>query len=66
MELGKAHYFFKATFLSSQSDIILLKPTNFSKKQFMEKYKLVSSKPTFTRLLYLKLIADTINQHFLC
>ena len=30
-ELEKVHYIFKATNLLSSSDIILLKPTNFSK-----------------------------------
>ena len=36
IELEKVHYFFKATILSSPSDIILVKPTNFSKQEFME------------------------------
>ena len=37
-ELGKVHYFFKAAILSSPCYIILIKRTNFSKKEFMEKY----------------------------
>ena len=36
IELEKVHYFFKATFLSSPFDIILLNFTNFSKQEFME------------------------------
>ena len=35
-ELKKVHYFFEVTVLSSPSDIILLKLTNFSKQEFME------------------------------
>ena len=39
VELEKVRYFFNDrvfTFLSIPSDIILLKPTNFSKQEFME------------------------------
>ena len=36
MELKKVRYYFKATFLSSPSNIILMKPTDFSKQEFME------------------------------
>ena len=36
MELEKVHYFFKASIRSSPSDIILLKPIDFSKQEFME------------------------------
>ena len=36
IELQKVHYFFEATILSSPSDIILLKSTNFSKQEFMK------------------------------
>ena len=64
MELEKAHYFFKATFLTSLSNIILLKPTNFSKQWFMENYKLVSSRAKFTRLLYLKLMLIRLINNF--
>ena len=36
IELEKVHYFFKSTILSSLSDIILVKPTKFSKQEVME------------------------------
>ena len=36
IELEKVHYFFKASILSSPSDIILLMPANFTKHEFMK------------------------------
>ena len=36
IELKKVHYFFRASILSSPSDIIFIKLTNFSKEEFME------------------------------
>ena len=38
IKLEKAQYFFKATFLSTRSNIILLKLTNFSKFVIHNKY----------------------------
>ena len=36
IESEKVNYFLKATFLSSPLDTILLKPTSFSKQEFIE------------------------------
>ena len=36
MKLEKVYYFLKAAILWSPSNIILLKPTNLSKQEFME------------------------------
>ena len=55
--IRKSTLFFKATLLSSPSDIILLTLTHSSKQEFMENiYHLLSSTAKFTRLLYLKLM----------
>ena len=56
IELKKLHYFFEATILSSPSDIVPLKSTNFSKQEFMENVYLYVQEVSLLRLLYLKLI----------